>query len=120
MALNFLVVAVLLLTQSGPNRAVTPQFSSPSQAFAYAHAPMEVCRAAIKCGLNALENRCARDKVLVADVTTYKAALQPDTPPHTLVELALAKMRRERAPGLTMALVPEQTLQDYWLLYFQW
>src|SRR5215510_15517716 len=99
MALNFFVVAVLLLTQSGPNRSVTPQFSSPSQAFAYAYAPMEEWNAAIKCGLNDLQKRYARDKVLVADVTMYKAALQQDTPPHTLVELALAKMRRERAPG---------------------
>ncbi len=41
MALNFFVVAVLLLTQSGPNRSVTPQFSSPSRAFAYANAPRE-------------------------------------------------------------------------------
>lgn len=41
MALNFFVVAVLLLTQSDPNRSVTPQFSSPSRAFAYANAPDE-------------------------------------------------------------------------------
>jgi len=50
MALNFFVVAVLLLTQSGPNRSVTPQVSSPSQAFAYANALMEEWNAAIKAG----------------------------------------------------------------------
>jgi hypothetical protein len=56
--------------------------------------------------------------LLVADVTTYKAALQPDSPSQAEVESALAKMRRDKAPRVTMALVPEQALQDYRITLF--
>ena len=54
-----------------------------------------------------------KSKVLVANVTTYNAALQPDTPPHTTVESALDKTRKKKSPGLTMTVAPERTLQDY-------
>jgi thiol-disulfide isomerase/thioredoxin len=63
--------------------------------------------------LNDFQKRFAKDKVLVVDITTYKAALQPDAPPHKEVDSAIEKIRRKKSRRLTMVVAPEQTLQDY-------
>ena len=63
--------------------------------------------------LSDFQKRYPKDKVLVIDITTYEAALQPDAPSHKEVESAIEKVRRERSRRLTMAVAPEHTLQDY-------
>jgi hypothetical protein len=63
--------------------------------------------------LSDFQKRYPKDKVLVVDITTYKAALQPDEPPHKEVESAIEKVRRKRSRRLTMAVTAEQTLRDY-------
>jgi thiol-disulfide isomerase/thioredoxin len=63
--------------------------------------------------LNGFQKRYPKDKVLVVDVTTYKAALQPDAPPHKKVESAIERTRRKKSPHLAMAITTEQTLRDY-------
>jgi thiol-disulfide isomerase/thioredoxin len=68
--------------------------------------------------LNSFQKRYPKDKVLVVDVTTYKAALQPDTPPHKKVESAIERTRRKRSPHLAMAITSEQTLRDYGIRAF--
>jgi hypothetical protein len=64
-------------------------------------------------GLNDLQKRYKKENVLVANVTTYKAALQPDEPPPAKIEAALDRIRRKRSPLLSMSIAPEQSLQDY-------
>ena len=68
--------------------------------------------------LSELQKRYKGEPVLVANVTTYKAALQPDTPPHAKVESALDDMRRKKSPRLNVSVAPEQTLGDYKLTSF--
>jgi thiol-disulfide isomerase/thioredoxin len=68
--------------------------------------------------LNDFQERYPSNKVLVVDVTTYKVALQPDAPPHKEVESAIEKIRRKKAPRLTMAVTSEQTLHDYGIRAF--
>ncbi len=63
--------------------------------------------------LQDFEKRYAKDKVLVADVTTYKAALQPDAPSAATVETEMQKLRHKHAHHLTMAITPDKALQDY-------
>jgi thiol-disulfide isomerase/thioredoxin len=63
--------------------------------------------------LNDFQKRYAIDKVLVADVTTYIAALQPDMPAPAKVQSALNHTKRKKSPRLTMVVAPEQVLLDY-------
>jgi hypothetical protein len=63
--------------------------------------------------LQDFEKRYAKDRVLVADVTTYKAALQPDAASASTVETQMQKLRHKHARDLTMAIAPEKALQDY-------
>jgi thiol-disulfide isomerase/thioredoxin len=68
--------------------------------------------------LNDFQKRFSKNKVLVVDITTYKAALQPDEPRHKEVESAIEKVRLKRSRRLTMAIAPEKTLQDYMVKAF--
>ncbi|HLK52936.1 MAG TPA: redoxin family protein [Candidatus Angelobacter sp.] len=68
--------------------------------------------------LDEFEKRYRKENVLVANLTTYQSALQPDNPPHNSVEAALNKARHKRSPHLTMAVAPEQTLADYQITAF--
>lgn len=63
--------------------------------------------------LDDLQKRYKNKGVLVASVTTYRAALQPDLPPHAQIESALERVRKKESPQLTMAVSPEQTLAEY-------
>jgi thiol-disulfide isomerase/thioredoxin len=68
--------------------------------------------------LDELQKKYSKNNVLVTAVTTYKAALQPDTPPTAKVDSALTHLRRKKAPGLTMVVAPEHVLQDYNIIGF--
>ena len=68
--------------------------------------------------LDDFQKRYPKDRVLVVDVTTYEAALQPDEPPHKQVESAIENTRRKKSPHLTMAVTSEQTLRDYGIRAF--
>jgi hypothetical protein len=65
-----------------------------------------------------LQRRYKKENVLVVNVTTYKAALQPDEPSPTTVDSALDRTRRKRSPKLTMVVAPEQTLANYKITAF--
>jgi thiol-disulfide isomerase/thioredoxin len=68
--------------------------------------------------LNDFQKRYPKVKVLVVDITTYKVALQPDTPPHKAVESAIDKLRLKKAPRVTMAVTTEQALAHYGIVGF--
>lgn len=63
--------------------------------------------------LDSLQKRYGKENLLVTNVTTYQAALQPDTPPHSDVDSALEKTRKKESPHLAMVVAPEKTLADY-------
>lgn len=68
--------------------------------------------------LDKFEQRYKKENILIANVTTYQSALQPDHPSHSSVEAALNEARHKRSPHLMMALSPEQTLADYHVTAF--
>ena len=69
-------------------------------------------------GLNALQRRYQRDKLLVADVTSYKVNSYLEPPTHTAIEGALNKTRHKKAPDLTMVVTTDEALKNYNLAAF--
>ncbi|MGB8835482.1 MAG: TlpA disulfide reductase family protein, partial [Candidatus Acidiferrales bacterium] len=63
--------------------------------------------------LNALQKRYGTKRLLVTDVTTYKANsyLTPSTPSN--VEASLEKARLEKAPGIGFVITSDETLSSY-------
>jgi hypothetical protein len=63
--------------------------------------------------LNALQKRYGTKKLLVTDVTTYKANsyLTPSTPSN--VEASLEKARLEKAPRIGFVITSDETLASY-------
>lgn len=68
--------------------------------------------------LNNLQKRYRNEKLLVADVTTYKANSYMDPPTHTTIEAALNRAWRKKAPYLTMVVTSDGTLANYQVVAF--
>jgi hypothetical protein len=68
--------------------------------------------------LDSMQKRFGKENVLVANVTTYKTALQPDAPAHSSVDSALQKTRKKESPHLSMVVAPERTLADFHVTAF--
>lgn len=62
--------------------------------------------------LNDLQKRHDNSKVLVADVTTYKANSFPQRT-QSKIEGALKETRRKKAPAVSMVVTSDETLADY-------
>jgi thiol-disulfide isomerase/thioredoxin len=63
--------------------------------------------------LNDLQKRYGKKKLLVADVTTYKANSYLAPSSHSNIEAALEKARLENAPDIEFVITPEETLDSY-------
>lgn len=63
--------------------------------------------------LNDLQERYEKDKVLVADITTYKANSSIDPPTQSNIEAALNQTRLKNAPDLSMVVTSDATMANY-------
>jgi thiol-disulfide isomerase/thioredoxin len=63
--------------------------------------------------LNDLQKRYGKKKLLVADVTTYKANSYLTPPSKSNIEAVLEKARLENAPDIEFVITPEETLDSH-------
>jgi thiol-disulfide isomerase/thioredoxin len=63
--------------------------------------------------LDALQKRYGEKKLLVTDVTSYKANSHLTPSAHSNIETSLEKARLEKAPGISFVITSDETLASY-------
>ena len=68
--------------------------------------------------LNELQKRYPRERLLVADATTYEANTNGGTSSHTAIQSNLNRVRRKKAPDIAMIITSPGAFQNYHLTGF--